>query len=115
MTEKMKPIPVAAAKRIAEEYGYDQVVVYARKVGEEGGEHLSTYGRTKQHCSVAASMADTLKRFMGWQTKKDQWVEREAAKEYAAMRDEGQPVWADLSEENKERYREPLRREWDQD
>lgn len=60
----MKPIPIAAAKRIAADYGYDQVVVYARKVGE--GEHLTTYGTTKVHCEIAAKMADVLKKFMGW-------------------------------------------------
>jgi hypothetical protein len=66
IAKEMRPIPISAAKRIAEEYGYDQVVVYARRVGADGGEHLTTYGKTKQHCSVAARMADTLKHFMGW-------------------------------------------------
>ena len=66
----MKRIPIRAARRIAEEYGYDQVVIYACKVGadpEPNGEHLTTYGVTPTHCAVAARMADTLKRFMGWQ------------------------------------------------
>jgi hypothetical protein len=67
----MKRIPITAAKRIAEEYGYDQVVIYARCVATpggslSGGEHMTTYGRTKQHCSIAARMGDTLKKFMGW-------------------------------------------------
>lgn len=65
----MKRIPIAAAKRIAEEYGYDQVVVYARKVGEEPephGEYMTTYGVNKTHCDVAARMGDVLKKFMGW-------------------------------------------------
>lgn len=64
-----KPIPVSAAKRIAEAYGYDQVVIYARKVGDDPdphGEHLTTYGTTKEHCSIAARISDTLQRFMGW-------------------------------------------------
>lgn len=62
-----KPIPIAAARKIAEAYGYDQVVIYARKVSDtEGGEHMTTYGRTPIHCRVAAQMGDTLKRFMGW-------------------------------------------------
>lgn len=53
----MKPIPVLAARRIAEQYGYDQVIVIARRVGESPdphGEHVTTYGRDKQHCGVAA-------------------------------------------------------------
>jgi hypothetical protein len=62
----MKPIPIAAAERIAKEYGYEQVVIFARLTGEDGGEHLTTYGVTPAHCRVAAKMAETLKRFMGW-------------------------------------------------
>ena len=63
----MKPIPVSAAKQIANEYGYDQVIVVARAVGEGGGEHVTTYGRDKQHCSVAARCGDFLKfKVMGW-------------------------------------------------
>ena len=62
----MKPIPISAAKQIAENYGYDQIVVYARKVGDAGGEHMTTYGKTKEHCDVAARMATTLQKFMGW-------------------------------------------------
>lgn len=69
----MKRIPITAAKRIAEEYGYDQVVVYARKVGsgtknDPAGEHMTTYGVNREHCGVAARIGDTLKRFMGWDT-----------------------------------------------
>lgn len=41
--EPMIPIPVRAAKEIAERYGYDQVVIVARRVSdsdsEVGGEH----------------------------------------------------------------------------
>lgn len=59
-------IPVAAARRIAEEYGYEQVVVYARKTGNNGGEHMTTYGVTPTHCSVATRMGNALNRFMGW-------------------------------------------------
>lgn len=62
----MKPIPIAAARRIAEDYGYEQVVIYARLTGAPGGEHLTTYGTTPVHCRVAADMAAVLKRFMGW-------------------------------------------------
>ena len=72
MTRPMKPIPIAAAKRIATEYGYDQIVVYARRVGEDPdphGEHMTTYGVDKVHCDVAARMGDVLKRFMGWEVE----------------------------------------------
>jgi len=62
-----QPIPVHAARSIAEQYGWDQVVIVARKTGEEGGEHCTTYGRDKDHCAVAARIGDFLKhKVMGW-------------------------------------------------
>lgn len=62
-----KRIPIAAAKRIAEEYGYHQVVIIARAVGEGGGEHCTTYGVDKANCAVAAKIGDFLKyKVMGW-------------------------------------------------
>lgn len=63
----MKPIPISAAKHIAEEYGYDQVVVYARRTGENpSGEHMTTYGINKVHCEIAAKIGKVLQKFMGW-------------------------------------------------
>ena len=65
----MKRIPISAARRVAELYGYDQVVIIARKVGESPdphGEHVTTYGVTKEHCRVAARMGEKLKEMMGW-------------------------------------------------
>lgn len=66
----MKPIPISAAKRIAKDYGYDQVIVYARKVGESPlphGEHMTTYGVTKVHCSIAGRIGSYLQReILGW-------------------------------------------------
>jgi hypothetical protein len=61
----VKRIPISAAKRIAEDYEYDQVVIIARKVGV--GEHCTTYGVDKENCSVAARIGDFLKfKVMGW-------------------------------------------------
>ena len=61
----MKAIPISAAKKIAEQYGYDQIIVIARKVGE--GEHCTTYGVDKANCDVAARIGDFLKfKVMGW-------------------------------------------------
>ena len=66
----MKRIPIVAARDIAEKYGYDQVIIYARKVGDDPdahGEHMTTYGRDKEHCAVAARIGDFLKyKIMGW-------------------------------------------------
>lgn len=66
----MVKIPISAARDVADRYGYDQVVIYARRCQdspEPHGEHLTTYGRTREHCDVAARMAEVLKKFMGWQ------------------------------------------------
>jgi hypothetical protein len=61
----MKRIPISAAKLIADNYDYDQVIVIARKVGE--GEHCTTYGRTKEHCAVAAEAGKFLTfKVMNW-------------------------------------------------
>jgi len=61
----MKRIPIKAAREIAKLYDYDQVVIVARKVGE--GEHVTTYGRNKIHCGIAARIGDFLKyKIMGW-------------------------------------------------
>ena len=58
-------IPIEAAKKIAEEYDYDQVVIIARKVGRN--EHVITYGKDKENCDVAARIGDFLKyKVMGW-------------------------------------------------
>lgn len=63
----MKPIPIAAARRIATEYGYDQVVIIARKVGPDGVEHVTTYGVDKAHCRIAADIGKFIKyQVMGW-------------------------------------------------
>lgn len=63
----MKPIPIVAGGNIAEQYGYDQIVIIARRVGDGGGEHVTTYGRDKAHCAVAARTGDFLKhKVMGW-------------------------------------------------
>lgn len=63
-------IPIEEAKRIADRFGYDQVIIYARRVGEDDephGEHVTTYGVDKAHCSVAARIGDHLKfQVFGW-------------------------------------------------
>ena len=66
----MRRIPIAAAQRIAADYGYDQVIIIARKVGDDPephGEHCTTYGVTKAHCDAAARIGYFLKfKVMGW-------------------------------------------------
>lgn len=61
----MKRIPISAAQAIADTYGYDQVIIIARHVGH--GEHVTTYGRDKANCDVAARIGEFLKyKIMGW-------------------------------------------------
>jgi hypothetical protein len=65
----MKPIPISAAHAVAKKYGYDQVIIYARKVGDQpdAGEHMTTYGVDVAHCNAAAAIGDHLKyNVMGW-------------------------------------------------
>lgn len=65
----MKAIPIAAARRIAVGFGYDQIVIIGRKVGAEAdgaGEHITTYGVDPAHCDAAARAGRALQRFMQW-------------------------------------------------
>jgi len=75
----MKPIPISAAREIAHKYGYDQVMIYARKVdrpagvGEtaseaiKGGEHMTTFGVNKAHCNAMKRISTYLQvKIIGW-------------------------------------------------
>lgn len=63
----MANIPITAAKEIAKKYDYDQVIIVARKVGLDGNEHVTTYGKNKEHCKIAADAGNFLKyKVMGW-------------------------------------------------
>lgn len=61
----MKNIPISAARDIAKRYGYDQIIIVGRAIDQ--GEHVTTYGRDKANCAVAARIGDFLKyKIMGW-------------------------------------------------
>lgn len=66
MTKPAEPIPVVQAEFIASRYGYDQVVIIARRVGPVGVEHVTTYGSGDENRWVATRMGEFLKRLMGW-------------------------------------------------
>ena len=67
----MKQIPISEAKRIAIKYGYSQIIIVGRMVGESGGEHVTTYGIDKENRDVAARIGDFLKyKIMGWAEEK---------------------------------------------
>jgi hypothetical protein len=64
----MKSIPISSAKMIAKRFGYSQVIIIGRAVGE--GEHVTTYGVDKANCEVAARIGDFFKyKLMGWPEK----------------------------------------------
>lgn len=68
-TRRMELIPISEGKRIAEQYGYDQVLIYARCEGDApdpNGEHMITFGRTVEHCDVIGRIGAEIQRFMGW-------------------------------------------------
>lgn len=61
----MEEIPISAAKRIADNYGFDQIIIIGRKV--DSHEHVTTYGVDKENCRAAAMAGDYLKyKVMGW-------------------------------------------------
>lgn len=64
------PIPILEASNIAHGYGYDQVFIYGRRVGQDPdphGEHFTTYGVNKEHCDAAARIGNVLKhKVMKW-------------------------------------------------
>ena len=78
----MRDIPIAAAKRIAKEYGYDQIIIYGRVCHdspEPHGEHVTTYGRNREHCDAAAKIGNHLKyKVFGWDRQADTQVSEAA-------------------------------------
>jgi hypothetical protein len=67
---KRRAIPITAAKRIAKDYGWDQVIIYARRCDDKNGEHITTYGINREHCSAAAKIGAWLKKVAGWPEEK---------------------------------------------
>ena len=68
MKDNAKRIPICAAAEISKKYNYDQVVIIARKTGDNGMEHVTTYGKNKEHCAVAAKIGDFIKyKIMKWE------------------------------------------------
>ena len=56
-----KKIPIAAAKVLAKKFGYDQVVILARKVSDpedRGGWAACSYGKDEAHCQAAGKIVN---------------------------------------------------------
>ena len=62
---KYKPIPIAAAKRIAEDYDKDQVIILTWDAAH-GQTHVTTYGKTLRDCEQAAEGGNKLKKVLSW-------------------------------------------------
>lgn len=85
----MVEIPIAAARAIAEEFGYDQVVVIGRRVGADpqpSGEHVTTAGIDEIHASIAARAGRAIQRFMQWPLKPDDPVVKALGAAVMALR-----------------------------
>lgn len=64
------PHPMKDLESLAKKYKMNQVIVLCRRVGEDGYEHLSTYGTDKENCTVAYLAGEYLKKeVMKWTTK----------------------------------------------
>lgn len=55
-------IPIIAAETIGKSHCYDQVVIYARRVGFDGLEWVTTWGRDRTHCAAAALIGEFIGR-----------------------------------------------------
>ena len=60
-----KKIPIIAAKRIADEYGYSQIIIHAYD-GETGMQCVATYGKSIKDCENAADGGNTIKKLLNW-------------------------------------------------
>jgi hypothetical protein len=60
-----KDVPITAAKKIAEEFDKDQVIVVCWDK-EHGRTHVTTYGKTTEDCAQAAQGGNFVKKALGW-------------------------------------------------
>lgn len=60
-------IPIEAVENLGVVFGFDQVIVLARRVGDEGTEQLVTWGDSLEHKHAAARIGDRLTtEVFGW-------------------------------------------------
>ena len=59
-----KRIPILRARAIAEQYEYDQVIIYARQTGDQGHcNAVTTYGKDVANCMAAGKIGQSNQRF----------------------------------------------------
>ena len=60
-------IQLSEMEGLCTKYGFDQVIVLARKVGEGGYENLGTHGVDMEHSTAAEAIGEHLRKdVMGW-------------------------------------------------
>jgi hypothetical protein len=62
--EKVKRIPITAAKEIAK-LGYDEVIIVGCQY-EDGIQHVTTYGKSQAACENAALGGNVIKKLLKW-------------------------------------------------
>ena len=60
-----KPIPIKEAKKIAESYGYNEVIIFAAHY-DLPRQHVTTWGDTKEACKNAGLGGDFIKKHLKW-------------------------------------------------
>jgi hypothetical protein len=66
MTNKTgKRIPITAAKKIGEEFGYTQVIIHAYD-SETGCQCVTSWGKSLDDCENAARGGNAIKKLLGW-------------------------------------------------
>lgn len=63
--KKYVPVPIGAARKIAEEFDKDQVIVVCWDKAH-GKTHVTTYGKTIEECEQAAKGGNLVKKALGW-------------------------------------------------
>ena len=62
---KNKKIPIKAAKDIANEYGYNQIIIHGYDI-ESGVQSVCTYGKSQEDCDNSAKGGNAIKKLLGW-------------------------------------------------
>jgi len=63
-----KKIPITAAKKIASDFGYSQVIIHAYD-GNTHIQHVTTFGKSESDCENAAAGGNAIKKLLKWDEK----------------------------------------------
>lgn len=68
MSKTGKRIPISAAKAIASDFGYSQVIIHAYD-GNTHIQHVTTFGKSDTDCENAAAGGNAIKKLLKWDEK----------------------------------------------